>query len=162
MFTLALATSALGEGSLVVVDANQAILGELINVNPGPTDSGHFDLMLYRYGSNESMLVQVERDGLPTASIHYQTTDCTGQAWVLSVLDVWPGHAHATGIPGPDGQMYRVEPGLSELWFTPQSYLNQSGCHEGGAHTGHLPASPVGPAPEYAPPLSYVLNPSEF
>jgi len=159
----AIAAPALAGGSLVVVDANQVVLGELINVTPGWIDADHHDLMLYRYGSNESMLVRVDRNGLPVLGLYFQTTDCSGQAWVIAALNVYEGHAFATGIAGPDGQMYRVEPGLSYSWRTTHSsILLGTGCQEGDLASGYLPAFPVGPALTYEPPLSYVLSPSEF
>jgi len=161
----AIAAPALAGGSLVVFDANQKVLGEVVHVAPATAVGSSHDLMLYRYGANESLLLPVNRDGIMTGGSYFETTDCTGQTWTASEVRNWPDRSYAAGYRSLDGQLlYRIEPGAGAVVVTMRSHLDEQGVCIAHVTSGYpwLPADPIGPPPTYVAPLSYVLNPTIF
>lgn len=162
--SLLAAASATAESPLVVMDANQFALGELVDLAGFHINAGS-DALLYRYGANEYLIIPLNSiNGCPgKAELYYEDSSCSGQAWVRVSELFQENRRHPTGFMDYSGNLYRLERGSVAQSPTITHKMNTAGVcvSNPGPAGGWLPMNLVGPL-AVQPPCTYVLNPTIF
>lgn len=161
---LLIAASARAESSLVVIDANLVVLGELVDL-AGFHVNANSDALLYRYGANEYLIVPLNSiSGCPgKAELYYEDSSCTGQAWVRVSELFQENRRHPTGFMDYSGNLYRLERGSVAQSPVITHKMNTGGAcvANPGPAGGWLSMDLVGPLAVQTP-CTYVLNPNIF